>query len=52
MSDYPMLISNKLHSFRNFHEQNYYIHSILMEKSFRVALLAVLLLLKVKNTVS
>lgn len=32
--------------------QNYYIHSILMEKSFRVALLAVLLLLKVKNTVS
>ena len=23
MSDYPMLISNKLHSFRNFIEQNY-----------------------------
>ena len=23
MSDYPMLISNKLHSFRNFREQNY-----------------------------
>ena len=23
MSDYPMLISNKLHSFRNFHEQSY-----------------------------
>ena len=23
MSDYPMLISNKLHSFRNFPEQNY-----------------------------
>ena len=22
MSDYPMLISNKLHSFRNFAEQN------------------------------
>jgi len=24
MSDYPMLISNKLHSFRNFAEQTYY----------------------------
>ncbi len=23
MSDYPMLISNKLHSFRNFHLQSY-----------------------------
>ena len=23
MSDYPMLISNKLHSFRNFQWQNY-----------------------------
>ena len=23
MSDYPMLISNKLHSFRNFREQSY-----------------------------
>jgi len=23
MSDYPMLISNKLHSFRNFHSQRY-----------------------------
>ena len=23
MSDYPMLISNKLHSFRNFNAQNY-----------------------------
>ena len=23
MSDYPMLISNKLHSFRNFDEQTY-----------------------------
>ena len=23
MSDYPMLISNKLHSFRNFNEQRY-----------------------------
>ena len=23
MSDYPMLISNKLHSFRNFRVQNY-----------------------------
>ena len=27
MSDYPMLISNKLHSFRNFHLQNYNIFS-------------------------
>ena len=26
MSDYPMLISNKLHSFRNFVEQRYYIY--------------------------
>ena len=25
MSDYPMLISNKLHSFRNFTTQSYYI---------------------------
>ena len=25
MSDYPMLISNKLHSFRNFVSQNYQI---------------------------
>jgi hypothetical protein len=24
MSDYPMLISNKLHSFRNFMTQNYW----------------------------
>ena len=24
MSDYPMLISNKLHSFRNFLMQSYY----------------------------
>ena len=24
MSDYPMLISNKLHSFRNFEAQRYY----------------------------
>ena len=23
MSDYPMLISNKLHSFRNFYQQKY-----------------------------
>ena len=23
MSDYPMLISNKLHSFRNFRQQKY-----------------------------
>ncbi len=27
MSDYPMLISNKLHSFRNFYKQNYEIMS-------------------------
>ena len=26
MSDYPMLISNKLHSFRNFREQKYINH--------------------------
>ena len=26
MSDYPMLISNKLHSFRNFGIQNYKFH--------------------------
>lgn len=26
MSDYPMLISNKLHSFRNFALQRYYIY--------------------------
>ena len=25
MSDYPMLISNKLHSFRNFDLQKYYL---------------------------
>ena len=25
MSDYPMLISNKLHSFRNFYRQRYFI---------------------------
>ena len=24
MSDYPMLISNKLHSFRNFYRQSYH----------------------------
>ena len=27
MSDYPMLISNKLHSFRNFILQRYFIYS-------------------------
>ena len=36
MSDYPMLISNKLHSFRNFPEQRYknlpfYIFSISLD---------------------
>ena len=37
MSDCPMLISNKLHSFRNFNEQNYmflFIHyAFLQEKT-------------------
>ena len=35
MSDYPMLISNKLHSFRNFLKQNYqlYLISCLLRKS-------------------
>ena len=33
MSDYPMLISNKLHSFRNFMLQNYEIMDILPHKS-------------------
>ena len=28
MSDYPMLISNKLHSFRNFLEHNYMCGSV------------------------
>ena len=31
MSDYPMLISNKLHSFRNFGQQRYK-HYILNQK--------------------
>ena len=31
MSDYPMLISNKLHSFRNFNKQRYKVLSILRE---------------------
>ena len=30
MSDYPMLISNKLHSFRNFSEQKYIFFRILL----------------------
>ena len=29
MSDYPMLISNKLHSFRNFGMQNYFFTRLL-----------------------
>ena len=33
MSDYPMLISNKLHSFRNFALQNYKKVSYMMLKS-------------------
>ena len=32
MSDYPMLISNKLHSFRNFAEQSY--NKYFKEKSY------------------
>ena len=31
MSDYPMLISNKLHSFRNFRVQKYIIFSELTQ---------------------
>ena len=47
MSDYPMLISNKLHSFRNFFPQRYDLSAIkkpekqiingLMEKSKRLS---------------
>ena len=33
MSDYPMLISNKLHSFRNFDLQNYRNHGQIKECS-------------------
>ena len=32
MSDYPMLISNKLHSFRNFEKQSY--NKYFKEKSY------------------
>ena len=31
MSDYPMLISNKLHSFRNFKIQNYNLFKLQMQ---------------------
>ena len=36
MSDYPMLISNKLHSFRNFYQQiyNYYHKADMFDKLF------------------
>ena len=30
MSDYPMLISNKLHSFRNFRGQNYFFYPLVV----------------------
>ena len=33
MSDYPMLISNKLHSFRNFMLQKYYKKDFVSYKS-------------------
>ena len=32
MSDYPMLISNKLHSFRNFMVQKYKINAVSTNK--------------------
>ena len=32
MSDYPMLISNKLHSFRNFPLQKWYINNYSSKK--------------------
>ena len=38
MSDYPMLISNKLHSFRNFWEQKYDKKVICGKKAVRVLL--------------
>ena len=34
MSDYPMLISNKLHSFRNFGEQKYKIDEKTLTNSY------------------
>lgn len=37
MSDYPMLISNKLHSFRNFAVQNYILILLLIyQKEVRI----------------
>ena len=36
MSDYPMLISNKLHSFRNFGRQNYQVILYRPNKLFRI----------------
>ena len=38
MSDYPMLISNKLHSFRNFIIQSFYIGMVFHELYFNVFL--------------
>ena len=34
MSDYPMLISNKLHSFRNFEKQRYRNFVVLTKKDY------------------
>ena len=36
MSDYPMLISNKLHSFRNFSLQRYEELRIYVQKNFHI----------------
>ena len=36
MSDYPMLISNKLHSFRNFDVQTYLILNLISGKMMTV----------------
>ena len=35
MSDYPMLISNKLHSFRNFERQSYIKKPLLSPQALR-----------------
>ena len=43
MSDYPMLISNKLHSFRNFRPQSYYLSTDFQRK----LLLLIVLLAKI-----
>ena len=36
MSDYPMLISNKLHSFRNFVLQNYVLFAIMQAAVLKI----------------